>query len=160
MMMESHFQNFLTPQTVLCCLAIWLGLCCMYWLVRGKYKFPVESPGKTLEPERVASHAPVRPLNMEPQHLLLFGDHTTDSFQSLQNLLRRSSSSALLQKFLRDVTDMVQIEISKLNSDERERFSAFSSLLELAEHHAPRTDADDLISIVLVYIAQIGDLIL
>lgn len=97
---------------------------------------------------------------MNRQDLLLFGDQTTETLESIQNLVRQSKKSPSLQKFLRDATDVVQLQSSKLAAAERQRFFAFNTILDLAEKQAKKSNSDDLLATVLSYISRLGELIM
>ncbi|KAE9372741.1 putative polyketide synthase [Stipitochalara longipes BDJ] len=97
---------------------------------------------------------------MDRQNLLLFGDQTTETLESIKNLVRQSKKSPYLQKFLRDATDVVQLQSSKLVSTERQRFFAFDTILDLAEDQAKQSNSDDLLATVLSYTSRLGELII
>ncbi|CAD6567566.1 MAG: hypothetical protein ASARMPREDX12_000532 [Alectoria sarmentosa] len=63
-------------------------------------------------------------------------------------------------RFLREATDVVQTEVSKLSLHRRNAFSAFDSLVNLAERHAKQDFPDDVVSTALITIIRLGDLIL
>jgi hypothetical protein len=98
--------------------------------------------------------------NMNRQDLLLFGDQTAETLESIQNLVRQSKKLPSLQKFLRDATDVVQLQSSKLAAAERQRFFAFDTILDLAEKQAEQSNSDDLLATVLSYISRLGELIM
>ena len=97
---------------------------------------------------------------MTSQILLLFGDQTAENVPSIRRLSRVSKASPLLQRFLREATDVVQTEVSKLSLHRRSAFSAFDSLVNLAEKHAKQDFPDDVVSTALITIIRLGDLIL
>ena len=73
---------------------------------------------------------------MTPQRLLLFGDQTVEKVPSIRNLVRLSNKSPALQRFLQEATDIVQREVTKLDTDTRKSFFAFDDLVSLAEQNA------------------------
>jgi Starter unit:ACP transacylase in aflatoxin biosynthesis len=98
---------------------------------------------------------------MEDQpHLLLFGDQTVETLSSIQNLFRQSRTSTSLSRFLREATDVIQIQASKLNATEQKRFFGFETILDLAESYESQQDPDDLVATVLMCISQLGELIM
>lgn len=97
---------------------------------------------------------------MHQQDLLLFGDQTSAMLATLKNLFCQSKRSLLLQQFLREATDVIQLQSWKLNISERQRFYAFDNLLDLAEDHANQDNPDDLLGTVLSYACRVGELIM
>ena len=97
---------------------------------------------------------------MTSQILLLFGDQTAEKLISIRRLARVSKNSPLLQRFLREATDVVQAEVAKLSLHRRKAFFAFDSLVNLAEKHAKQECPDDVVSTALITIIRLGDLIL
>jgi hypothetical protein len=97
---------------------------------------------------------------MHRQNLLLFGDQTTATFTTLQNLVRQSKKSPSLQQFLREATDVIQTQSWKLSLAERQRFCAFDTLLDLAEECAKQDIPDDQLATVLSYTCRVGELIM
>lgn len=97
---------------------------------------------------------------MAPQVLLLFGDQTAEKLLAIRRLARVSKSSPLLQRFLREATDVVQNEVAKLSLHRRNAFFAFDTLVNLAEKHAKQDCPDDVVSTALITIIRLGDLIL
>lgn len=97
---------------------------------------------------------------MTSQTLLLFGDQTAEKLLSIRRLARVSKNSPLLQRFLREASDVVQTEVAKLSLHRRNAFFAFDSLVNLAERHAKQEFPDDVVSTALITIIRLGDLIL
>ncbi|RFU33276.1 hypothetical protein B7463_g3074, partial [Scytalidium lignicola] len=96
---------------------------------------------------------------MYRQGVLLFGDQTTETLASIKNLNRQSKKSPSLGRFLREAADLIQVQSSKLGIAERQRFFAFETLLDLAEH-AASVSHDDLLTTVLSYVSRFGELII
>ena len=97
---------------------------------------------------------------MPSQILLLFGDQTAEKLPSIRRLTGISKTSPPLQRFFREVTDLVQTEVAKLGLHRRNAFCAFDSLIDLAEKHAKQDFPDDVVSTALITIIRLGDLIL
>lgn len=97
---------------------------------------------------------------MASQILLLFGDQTAEKLLAIRRLTRVSKTSPLLQRFLREATDVVQNEVAKLSLHRRNAFFGFDSLVSLAEKHAKQECQDDVVSTALITIVRLGDLIL
>lgn len=94
-----------------------------------------------------------------PKQILLFGDQTADVCPEIRYLTLESKHSWNLHSFLQNVTDLLQFEITKLGTRERERFRNFDSLISLAESHE-NGGLDVVVSTVLLCVAQLGLLIL
>jgi hypothetical protein len=99
-------------------------------------------------------------MNMAPQRLLLFGDQTVEKLPSIQNLVRVSRTSPSLLRFLREATDVIQTEVTKLSPDERKAFFSFDNLLTLAEENAKQEAPNEIVATTLMCIARLGELIL
>ena len=97
---------------------------------------------------------------MASQILLLFGDQTAEKLLAIRRLARVAKTSPLLQRFLREATDIVQAEVAKLSLHRRHAFSSFDNLVNLAEKHAKQDCPDDVVSTALITIIRLGDLIL
>ena len=95
---------------------------------------------------------------MNTVNVLLFGDQTVEKLSAIKALVKYSRTSLLIRRFLRETTDAVQIEASKLNPEERGWFDNFTTLLELAEKHAQQ-EPNELVGTVLMYIGRVGELI-
>ncbi|KAI1817049.1 ketoacyl-synt-domain-containing protein [Poronia punctata] len=93
-------------------------------------------------------------------HVLLFGDQTDDVAYTIENLYVASKQSGLLARFLRDASDVCQIEFGSLQPDIREEIPSFDSLLELSEKHAETDGSPVLASCTVSYFARLGELIL
>jgi hypothetical protein len=93
------------------------------------------------------------------QHLLLFGDQAVETLAGIQNLVRQSKTSTTLRRFLREATDVIHTETSKLAQAERKRFSNFTTIADLAEDHAKQDGSDDEVATILTYILRLGEMI-
>ncbi|KAI0468236.1 hypothetical protein F4859DRAFT_524720 [Xylaria cf. heliscus] len=93
-------------------------------------------------------------------HVLLFGDQTDNVVDTIRNLYISSKRSALLTKFLRDASDLCQIEFGNLQLGFRNETPPFDSLLEMAENHAKTDGSPVLAASVVSYFARLGELIL
>lgn len=97
---------------------------------------------------------------MTPPHILLFGDNTFEKLDTIKYLVRRAKASPTLARFLRDATDVAQIEMAKLSSIAARELTNFDSLLELAEEHGEQQEANEIVNITLACIARLGELIM
>ncbi|KAI0439475.1 hypothetical protein F4803DRAFT_568471 [Xylaria telfairii] len=93
-------------------------------------------------------------------HVLLFGDQTDDVVGNIRDLYIASKHSALLKGFLRDASDLCQIEFGNLQPCFRNETPSFETLLEMAESHAKTDGSPVLASCVVSYFARLGELIL
>ncbi|KAI0458863.1 hypothetical protein F5B21DRAFT_499931 [Xylaria acuta] len=93
-------------------------------------------------------------------HVLLFGDQTDNVVGSIGDLYIAGKHSALLTKFLRDASDLCQIEFGNLQPCFRNETPPFESLLEMAENYAKTDGSPVLASCILSYFARLGELIL
>lgn len=97
---------------------------------------------------------------MATQNVLLFGDQTTETLASIQNLARQSKKSPSLHRFLREATDFIQTHSAVLEPSERQRFYSFETLLDLAEEYAKQEIPDDLLATILSYVSRLGELLM
>ena len=97
---------------------------------------------------------------MASQRLFLFGDQTIEKLSPIRKLMRVSKRSPLLRRFLREATDVVHVESSKLAPYERSKFFESDSLLTIAEENTKLAEADEVISTSLMCIARLGELIM
>ncbi|KAI0399448.1 hypothetical protein F4802DRAFT_602975 [Xylaria palmicola] len=93
-------------------------------------------------------------------HVLLFGDQTDNVTGTIRDLYVAGKGSGLLSKFLRDASDLCQIEFGNLQPCFRGETPSFESLLEMAEVHAETDGSPVLASCALSYFARLGELIL
>ena len=97
---------------------------------------------------------------MTSPRLFLFGDQTVEKVSTIKRLVHMSRISPLLRTFLREATDVVQVEIAKLASYERQGLFAFDNLINLAEENAKQDYmGDEIIATTLMCIARLGELI-
>ena len=96
---------------------------------------------------------------MASQRLLLFGDQMLENLPVIRGLVYRSRSSPLLRRFLREATDIIQLEVSKLDQDDQEAFFGFETLLSLAEKNSNLERPNEIVNTTLMCIARLGDLI-
>ena len=95
------------------------------------------------------------------QHFLLFGDQIIEKLPVLENIVKYSERSPLLQRFLNRATESLQIEAAKLPKNERIHFQDFSSLLELAQRNANvSSESSEVVATVVLSIARLGELVL
>lgn len=92
-------------------------------------------------------------------HLLVFGDTATERLPMIQALVRHSKSSPAARTFLRQATDVIQLEFSRLRPDERD-WGNSESILALAEEDAdPNLPASAFIPTILACVGRLGELI-
>lgn len=92
-------------------------------------------------------------------HLLVFGDTATDRLHMIQMLVRHSKSSPAARTFLKQATDVLQLEFSKLRPEERD-WGHSESILALAEEDAdPKIPSSAFIPTILTCIGRLGELI-
>ncbi|RFU79548.1 polyketide synthase [Trichoderma arundinaceum] len=96
--------------------------------------------------------------DQQPQ-LIFFGDQAVEVLSRIKLLAQQSRTSTCVSRFLRDCADALQILLSELDIDERCPYSRFETILELAEIHTEQKLPNEVISAVLFFIAQFGDLI-
>jgi len=97
---------------------------------------------------------------MAAQIILLFGDQADAPIPILRPVLAKSRHSRNLQTFLQSAIDVVQLEVAKLTTAERETLGSFHSVQDLVECLANKRDRFGIAQMVLVFIARIGELIL
>ncbi|TRX95992.1 hypothetical protein FHL15_003134 [Xylaria flabelliformis] len=93
-------------------------------------------------------------------HVLLFGDQTDNVVGSIRDLYVSSKYSALLATFLRNASDICQIEFGNLQPCFRNETPPFESLLEMAENYAKTDRSPVFAACVVSYFARLGELIL
>ncbi|KAF5135174.1 Non-reducing polyketide synthase ZEA1 [Metarhizium anisopliae] len=101
-------------------------------------------------------------MKLRVANFLLFGDQTVEKLPAIRHLVSHGSSSPLVQRFLREVCDAVQLQVSKLpqHSEQRSNIGNFDSILRLAENNARLEEPNEIIATVLMNIARLGELIL
>lgn len=97
--------------------------------------------------------------NMDPFNLLLFGDQTVEKLSSIKSLVRNSKKSHNARAFLQQATDILQLELAKLNAEERGWDHEIGSLLGLAEANFHQDEANGILATVLMFIGRVGELI-
>ncbi|ODA80869.1 hypothetical protein RJ55_03829 [Drechmeria coniospora] len=95
-------------------------------------------------------------------NFLFFGDQTVEKLPAIRQLVRLAPSSRLVQRFLRQACDAVQVEVGQLptHADQRSNIGNFDSILRLAEDNDQRGAPSEIVATVLMNIARIGELIL
>ncbi|KAI0550975.1 hypothetical protein F4679DRAFT_594292 [Xylaria curta] len=93
-------------------------------------------------------------------HVLLFGDQTDNVASNIRDLYIASKYSTLLATFLRNASDLCQIEFGNLQPCFRNETLPFESLLEMAENYAKTDRSPVLAACVVSYFARLGELIL
>ncbi|PHH81287.1 hypothetical protein CDD82_1118 [Ophiocordyceps australis] len=93
---------------------------------------------------------------------ILFGDQTVEKLPAIRQLVSHASESRLVQRFLREACDVVQIEVSKLpaHSEQRRGIGSFDSILRLAEDNAALDEPNEIVATALMNIARLGEFIL
>lgn len=97
---------------------------------------------------------------MSAQIILLFGDQADAPIPMLRPVLAKSRQSENIHNFLQSAIDVIQLEVAKLTSAERESLGSFYSVQDLIECLANKRDRFGIAQMVLVFIARIGELIL
>lgn len=92
------------------------------------------------------------------QRLLLYGDLVDDMVPCIRDLYRQSKSSVLLSSYLRQCSDILQVEVANLKPINREIIPSFHSILDLAEKYATTDGSSPFVSSFLCYIARLGEL--
>ena len=77
----------------------------------------------------------------------------------IRGLVYRSKRSPLLRRFLQEATDIVQLQVSKLDHNDQDAFFGFETLLSLAEKNAKLEHPNEIVNTTLMCIARLGDLI-
>ena len=83
-----------------------------------------------------------------------------DNLPVITGLVYRSRRSPLLRTFLHEATDVVQVEVSKLDRNDQETFFDFETLLSLAEKKSQLKHPNEVINNTLICVARLSDLIL
>lgn len=97
---------------------------------------------------------------MASQRLFLFGDQMLENLPVIRGLVYRSRNSPLLRRFLQEATDVLQLEVCKLDHHDQEPFSDFETLLSLAGTNAKLSRPNEVVNTTLMCIARLGYLIL
>lgn len=96
---------------------------------------------------------------MNGMNLLVFGDQTVEKLSSIRALVRHSKTSPGARQFLRQATDVVQLEFSALDKEEHGWSHGFDSLLGLAEDNAKLVESNGMIATVLMCIGRLGEIV-
>ncbi|UKZ66519.1 Type I Iterative PKS [Trichoderma atroviride] len=91
--------------------------------------------------------------------IIFFGDQTVDTLQNIKVLANQARTSPIIARFLRECADVVQVNLSELDTKEKQPYLRFESILELAEIFAEQNTPFEAVSTVLFFIAQFGDLL-
>lgn len=93
---------------------------------------------------------------------IFFGDQTVEKLPAIRQLVSHAPDSRLVERFLREACDAVQLEISQLpaHSEQRSNIGEFDSIYRLAEHNARLQEPNEIIATVLMNIARLGEFIL
>lgn len=92
-------------------------------------------------------------------NLLLFGDQTVEKLSSIKSLARHSKTSPVARTFLRQATDIVQLDFSKLSFEDRGWSHEIHTLQGLAEDNASQKEPNGMMATVLSCIGRLGELI-
>lgn len=99
-------------------------------------------------------------ITMAEEHLLLFGDRISETLAATRNLTHQSETSPILKSFLLDAADSIHVQAAKLDQEERKTFWDFDTVLGLAEAQKPQQEINDEVANILMYIIQLGELIM
>ncbi|PHH60504.1 hypothetical protein CDD81_1594 [Ophiocordyceps australis] len=93
---------------------------------------------------------------------ILFGDQTVEKLPAIRQLVSHASGSRLVQRFLREACDAVQIEVSKMpaHSEQRRGIGSFDSILRLAEDNAALEEPNEIVATAVMNVARLGEYIL
>ncbi|KAK2592067.1 hypothetical protein QQS21_010228 [Conoideocrella luteorostrata] len=101
-------------------------------------------------------------MKLRVTNFLLFGDQTVEKLPAIRQLVSHAPSSRLVQRFLREACDAVQLQVSRLpmHSEQQSNIGNFDSILRLAENNSRLEEPNEIIATVLMNIARLGELIL
>lgn len=103
--------------------------------------------------------SPPQPPPPTKRILVFGGSQLEDTLLSIQELVRLSKSIPSAKRFLREATDVVQLEFTQLSREDHGWTGNLDSLLALAEeYHETRCD-NVIISTVLACVGRLGQLI-
>ncbi|KAI1435841.1 hypothetical protein GGR50DRAFT_693748 [Xylaria sp. CBS 124048] len=97
-----------------------------------------------------------------PRHqcrVLLFGEHSGREAESIRRLYRLSKDCEHLAQFLRHGSASCKMVFDCLPRELLKLLPAFNSLLELAEHYTREPASPVYVSCVLLYFAELGELV-
>ncbi|KAF2173689.1 hypothetical protein M409DRAFT_48629 [Zasmidium cellare ATCC 36951] len=96
-----------------------------------------------------------------PSRVLLFGDECVDKLAAVEEIYDLSRSSLVLRSFLQQAITEVHHAVSELRREEQRSFGLSSNdILELAESYAAQKPLPPIVGDVLLFVVQIGHLIL
>lgn len=94
-----------------------------------------------------------------PKHILLFGDQSVEKLSGIQALVRNAKTYPAAKRFLDEATDVVHLELSRLNKQEHGWDKSFDSLLGLAEDNDVVPCSNTVVSTVLMCVGRLGQLV-
>jgi hypothetical protein len=68
-----------------------------------------------------------------PRHLLLFGDYSIERLPAIKTLAQQAKIVPAAERFLREITDVIQLEFSRTDRAVHGWDKGLASLLEMAE---------------------------
>ena len=95
----------------------------------------------------------------KPIDLVVFGDQTVEKLSSIQFLVRHSQSSLVARRFLREATDLVQVNLDSLAEEDCCWNHDVHTLLGLAEDNGLEENPNGMIATLLMCIGRLGELI-
>ena len=95
----------------------------------------------------------------KPINLVLFGDQTVEKLSSIQSLVRHSKTSPAAKRFLREATDLLQLNFDRLAKEDRAWNHEIHTLLGLAEENLAEDKPNGVLATVLMCIGRLGELI-
>lgn len=93
------------------------------------------------------------------KHLLVFGDQSVEKLTAIQALVHSSKSDPAARRFLQEAIDVIQLEFSRLGSEEHGWHKTLDSLLGLAEEYDASNDDNIIVSTALACSGRLGQLI-
>ena len=98
---------------------------------------------------------------MDAQHVLLFGDQTTEVQAPIKSLIAASRGSSYLPAFLSDATERIRKIVFKLPRQDHQQLDSFADLETLADSVSEKSAVlNDVVRGILLYVVRIGNLIL
>ncbi|KAL2147441.1 hypothetical protein VTI28DRAFT_9340 [Corynascus sepedonium] len=93
------------------------------------------------------------------RHLLLFGDYSIEKLPAIKSLIQHGRTNPAAERFLREVTDLIQLEFSRTDQAVHGWTKGLGSLLEMAEAVDSPGGSNLAMSTVLLCAARLGQLI-
>lgn len=93
------------------------------------------------------------------RHLLLFGDYSIEKLPAIKSLIQHGRTNPAAERFLREVTDLIQLEFSRTDQAVHGWTNGLGSLLEMAEAVDSPGGSNLAMSTVLLCAARLGQLI-